>query len=71
MSDSRTSYLSAARSFVAQVAEIPVEALPGPGLGDWDLRSLVGHTSRSLVTVETYLDHPAEALEVPPAFTIL
>jgi hypothetical protein len=67
MSDSRSSYLSAAGSFVAQVAAIPVDALPGPGLGDWDLRSLVGHASRSLVTVETYLDQPAEALAVPAA----
>lgn len=26
-----------------------------PALGEWDVRSLVGHTSRALVTVETYL----------------
>ena len=25
-----------------------------PGLGDWDIRAVVGHTSRSLLTVETY-----------------
>ena len=41
-----------------------VAALDGgwdrPGLGVWDLRSLVGHTSRSLVTVMSYLDAPAE-----------
>ena len=41
-----------------------VAALDGgwdrPGLGAWDLRSLVGHTSRSLVTVTSYLDAPAE-----------
>jgi hypothetical protein len=67
MIDSRASYLSAAGSFVAQVAAIPVDALPGPGLGDWDLRSLVGHASRSLVTVETYLDEPADVVEVPTA----
>ena len=67
MTDSRASYLSAARSFVAQVAAVPTDALDGPGLGDWDLRSLVGHASRSLVTVETYLDQPADAVEVPTA----
>jgi hypothetical protein len=27
----------------------------------WDLRSLVGHASRSLITVDTYLDRPAES----------
>jgi hypothetical protein len=64
---SRASYLSAAGCFVAQVAAIPVDALPGPGLGEWDLRSLVGHASRSLVTVETYLDQPADVVEVPTA----
>jgi len=67
MTDSRSSYLSAAESFVDQVASIPREALPGPGLGAWDLRALVGHASRSLVTVETYLDQPAEVVAVPAA----
>jgi hypothetical protein len=67
MTDSRSSFLSAARSFVDQVAAVPVAALDGPGLGDWDLRALVGHTSRSLVTVESYLDQPGEAVEVPTA----
>jgi uncharacterized protein (TIGR03083 family) len=35
-----------------------------PGLGEWDVRALVGHTSRSLLTVETYLDRPAGTVEV-------
>jgi hypothetical protein len=34
------------------------------GLGEWDVRSLVGHTSRSLLTVESYLARPAAAVEV-------
>ncbi|MGA8246856.1 MAG: maleylpyruvate isomerase N-terminal domain-containing protein [Nocardioides sp.] len=59
MIDSRSSFLSAADSYVGQVARIPLDGLAGPGLGEWDLRSLVGHASRSLVTVETYLDQPA------------
>lgn len=63
----RAAFLSAARSFVDQVAAIPVTALTGPGLGDWDLRSLMGHASRSLVTVETYLDQPATEAAVPTA----
>ena len=45
----------------------PESALAGPGLGAWDLRSLVGHTCRSLVTVETYLDQPAADIEVATA----
>ena len=38
-----------------------------PGLGEWDVRSLVGHTSRSLLTVEMYLARPAAVVEVPSA----
>jgi hypothetical protein len=67
MPDSRTTFLSAADSYVAQVARIPTSSLSDPGLGEWDLRALVGHTSRSLVTVETYLDSPAGDIAVPTA----
>lgn len=48
----------AAEDVVALVRLIDAD-WDGPGLGVWDLRSLVGHTSRSLVTVTTYLDVPA------------
>lgn len=48
-------FYSAADSFAALVAKIPDNAWDGPGLGEWDLRALVGHTSRSLTTVSTYL----------------
>ncbi len=68
MTTTRTSFLAAATAFVDQVSRIPADTLDGPGLGDWDLRALVGHTSRSLVTVETYLDRPAtEAVVVSAA----
>lgn len=50
----------AAEGFAALVDRIPSDAWDGPGLGEWDLRSLVGHASRSLVTVQTYLGRPAE-----------
>jgi hypothetical protein len=53
-------YGTAARSFAHLVHRIPVDRWAGPGLDQWDLRSLVGHTSRSLITVESYLDCPAE-----------
>lgn len=58
---------SAAGFFADLVATIPASALDGPGLGEWDLRSLVGHTSRSLSTVITYLPRPAAAVDVPSA----
>jgi hypothetical protein len=63
----RSTFLAAAETFVGQVGRIPLDQLNGPGLGDWDLRALVGHTSRSLVTVETYLDRPAAEVAVDTA----
>ncbi len=65
--DSFTTYRSAVETFVRQVGALPPERLAGPGLGRWDLRALVGHTSRSLVTVDTYLDQPAERVEIATA----
>ena len=35
-----------------------------PGLGEWDVRALAGHTSRSLLNVEAYLGQPAEVIDV-------
>jgi uncharacterized protein (TIGR03083 family) len=55
-----TTFESAARSFADLVNRIPDDRWTGPGLGDWDLRSLVGHASRSLVTVSAYLQTAAE-----------
>ena len=59
-------YLEAAGSFADLVASLPTP-LSGPGLGDWDLRALVGHTARSLVTVSEYLRKPAPTVEVETA----
>ena len=59
-------YLEAAGSVVALVATLP-QSLSGPGLGEWDLRALVGHTARSLVTVSEYLRKPAASVEVETA----
>jgi len=62
-------YLEVAGSFVDLVASLPA-SLTGPGLGEWDLRALVGHTARSLITVIEYLDRPADAatLDSPAAY---
>lgn len=35
-----------------------------PALGEWTVRDLVGHTSRALLTVESYLSKPADAAHV-------
>ncbi|OBF87796.1 mycothiol maleylpyruvate isomerase [Mycobacterium sp. 852002-51152_SCH6134967] len=57
-------FASAAHSFADLVGRIPADAWSGPGLSEWDLRSLVGHTSRSLTTVLTYLETTAEAEDI-------
>jgi len=62
--DSRRAFTDAAEWFVGTAALV-VDRWDRPGLGEWDVRALVGHTSRSLLTVETYLARPAETVEVP------
>lgn len=57
-------FISAARSFAALVREIPSDAWGEPGLGEWDVRALVGHTSRSLTTVRSYLQTTAEREDI-------
>jgi uncharacterized protein (TIGR03083 family) len=61
----RETFAEAARTFTELVQRLPGDRWDGPGLGEWDLRSLVGHTSRSLITVETYLNQPAATEDVP------
>ena len=60
-------YADAARTVTALVERIPPDAWDAPALGEWDLRSLVGHTSRAFVTVLTYLERPAAREDLPDA----
>ena len=64
--DSRRAFADAAEWFV-RTAVLVGDRWTRPGLGVWDVRSLVGHTSRSLLTVESYLAQPAAAIEVESA----
>lgn len=57
-------FRSAGTAFANLVRAVPESAWDGPGLGEWDLRALVGHASRSLITVSTYLRTPAEREDV-------
>lgn len=57
-------FTSAATAFAELVTLIPTTAWAGPGIGDWDLRSLVGHTARSLITVSSYLRTPTDREDV-------
>ena len=64
VTDPVETFASAAHSFAALVRAIPAERWDGPGLDEWDLRSLVGHASRSLITVSTYLQQPADREDI-------
>ena len=64
--DSRRAFADAAQWFV-RTAALVGDRWDRPGLGEWDIRALVGHTSRSLVTVEVYLARPAASVEVASA----
>ncbi len=59
--------MEAGRCFVDLVDRLPGDGWDRGGLGEWDLRSLVGHTSRSLITVISYLKQPAAVEDVPSA----
>ncbi|MBO1756593.1 maleylpyruvate isomerase N-terminal domain-containing protein [Allobranchiibius sp. CTAmp26] len=64
MSTTVEDYLQAAACVDDLVARIGPDAWDGAGLGDWDLRSLVGHMARALVTVLTYLQQPADRIDL-------
>lgn len=59
----REALFAAADEFERLVAAVPADAWSAPALGDWDVRSLVGHTLRALTTVIDYLalERPATA----------
>lgn len=60
-------FARAAGSFADLVGRLPATSWDGPGLGDWDLRALVGHTARSLITVSAYLQTTAAREDVSSA----
>jgi Mycothiol maleylpyruvate isomerase N-terminal domain len=61
--ESRAAFAAAADWFVRTTAAVG-DRWDQTGLGEWDLRALVGHTSRALLTVEDYLERPAAAIEI-------
>src|SRR3954447_12580980 len=64
--DSRRAFADAAQWFV-RMAALVGDRWNRPGLGEWDVRALVGHTSRSLLTVESYLAQPAATVDIASA----
>lgn len=66
--DYRRTYRSAAVTFVDLVDRVPADRLDGPGLGDWTLRALIGHTlSSALIQVPPVLATSAASVNVAAA----
>jgi uncharacterized protein (TIGR03083 family) len=59
----RTAFAEATRWYQDVLAQVGGR-WSEPGLGEWDVRALAGHTSRALLTVETYLGQPADRVDV-------
>lgn len=57
-------YLSGADHLLRLIGEIADDRWETPGLGEWTVRSLVGHTTRSLTTVADYLAQPEPAIDI-------
>lgn len=60
----RNDFRRAAEVFADTVAAVPPREWERPALGTWTVRDLVGHTSRALSTVASYLD-PGSRAEYP------
>jgi hypothetical protein len=67
LATARATYAEASAAFLELTARVPLDLYAGPGLGNWDLRALIGHTGRSLVTVSTYLTTRASAVDAEDA----
>lgn len=66
----RSSFQSAMDGFVALVATVPPGQLDRAGLGTWSVRDLIGHASRALSTIESYMGQTSDGahLEGPAAY---
>ncbi len=64
--ETRTWFSRAASGFLAVANDITAEQLTRPALGEWDLRALLGHTSRAFSTIESYLAAAPAAGEALP-----
>lgn len=66
----REAYELATNLFAETVGQVVSPQWEQQALGEWNVRDLIGHTNRALLTVETYLDNPADTrdLEQPVSY---
>lgn len=58
-------FASAGAAFVGVLEQIPPYRWSRPGLGEWDVRGLAGHTARAITTLMTSLSTPAQQQDLP------
>lgn len=59
----RQAYKDSAEFFLKTLTQVPGDAWAAPGLGEWTLQELVGHTYRSFVNLETYAATPGTQVD--------
>ena len=64
LDDPRPVFATAARSLASVVHRIRPEQWTLHGLGEWDVRSLVGHALRGVTTAPMYLATPTDEISV-------
>lgn len=64
-------FISSANWLVTLGSHIGPGDLEQPGLGVWDVRSLLGHAARALVTVIDYISRPVDHIDTPTTIDYL
>ncbi|HEY7060040.1 MAG TPA: maleylpyruvate isomerase N-terminal domain-containing protein [Chloroflexota bacterium] len=59
----RQAFEEAVGFLLATVERVPPDQWTAPALGEWCVRDLVGHASRSLITTEAFLENPAATVD--------
>ncbi|MDO5500783.1 MAG: maleylpyruvate isomerase N-terminal domain-containing protein, partial [Propionibacteriaceae bacterium] len=65
--DTREWFAAAAGGLGTVVENLAPTHLGAPGLGEWDVRALLGHACRAFLTIENYL---AAARDTPPELVL-
>ncbi|MDP9796086.1 uncharacterized protein (TIGR03083 family) [Catenuloplanes nepalensis] len=69
--DNRPLYLGVAATFADLVARVPADRLSGPGLGEWSLRDLIGHTVSAALRPIAPAEAERPAAESPEGYAAI
>lgn len=60
----REAYFESAEEFARVVDQIDIDSWDDPGLGEWTLRDLAGHTYRALTTILGYSEKLGDTVDI-------